>query len=93
LVVGHIQSHEVQTQNPHFQGLMMPGENGVCQIIKACVTVSTLIALTGAFRVIKAALDGPCGLTRGTRYAFWPTQFAYGLITLNIIDEHHRPDS
>ena len=35
----------------------MSGKDRVGQIIKACVTVVTLIALTGGFRVIKATLD------------------------------------
>ena len=44
----------------------MFGKDGVSQIIKALVTVVTLIALTGRFRVIKAALDDVLRLTRGT---------------------------
>jgi hypothetical protein len=65
----------------------MSGKDGVRQIIKACVTVGTLIALTCRFRVIKAALDGPCGLTRWARDTIWPAQLADGLITLHIIDQ------
>ena len=57
LLIRYIQSHEIQTQRPDFQRLMMARKNGVGQIIKACVTVVTLVALTGGFRVIKAALD------------------------------------
>jgi hypothetical protein len=72
LVVGQIQAHEVQTQYPHLERLMMSGKNGVRQIIKTCVTVGTLIALTGEFRVITAALDDLCGLTRWTLDAVWP---------------------
>src|SRR6266851_6818011 len=56
-------------------------------IIKVCVAVSTLIALTGGFRVIKAALDDLLGLTRGARDAVGPAQLADGLITLHIIDQ------
>src|SRR6266849_2469903 len=66
---------------------MMSRKNGVGQIIKACVTGGTLIALTGQFRVIKAALDDLFGLTRWTRDAVWPAQLTYSLITLNIIDQ------
>jgi len=66
---------------------MMAGKNGVGQLIKACVTGVTLLALTGGFRVIKAALDDLFGLTRGARDAVWPAQLAYRLITLNIIDQ------
>src|SRR5712691_8620735 len=87
LFVGQIQAHEIQTQHPHFQRLMMSSKNGVGQIIKALVTVVTLIALTGQCRVIKAALHDLLGLTRGTRDAVWPAQCAYGLITLHIIDQ------
>ena len=65
----------------------MSGKNGVSQIIKTFVTVGTLIALTCGFRIIKAALDDLCGLTRGALDAVWPSQLAYGLITLTIIDQ------
>ena len=65
----------------------MSRKNGVGQIIKAFVTVVTFVALTGRFRVIKAALDNLFGFTRGACDAVWPTQFADGLITLYIIDE------
>src|SRR6516162_6963611 len=66
---------------------MMSRENGICQIIKACVTVMTLIALTGGFRVIQATLDDVFGLTTGTFDAVRPAQFAYCLIALTIIDQ------
>ena len=82
----YIQSHKIQTQNPHFQGLMMSRKNGVCQIIKACIAVFTLITLTGQFLIIKAALHDVFGLTRWTLYAFWPAQLTYSLITLTIIE-------
>jgi hypothetical protein len=44
---------------------MMARKDGVGQIIKASVTVVTLVALTGGFRVIKTTLDDVFGLTRG----------------------------
>src|SRR5215470_3449337 len=66
---------------------MMSGKDGVGQIIKAFVTVVTLIALTGRLRVIKAALDDLVGLTRWAGDTIWPAQLTDGLITLDIIDE------
>src|SRR5262252_7771534 len=66
---------------------MMSGKDGVSQIIKAFVTVVTLIALPGGFRVIKAALDDLGGLTRWAGDTIWPAQLTDGLITLDIIDE------
>jgi len=66
---------------------MMSCKNSVRQVIKPCVTVGTLIALTGWFRVIKAALDDLLRLTRWTRDAIWPTQLTDGLVTLDVIDQ------
>ena len=66
---------------------MMARTDGVGQIIKASVTVVTLVALTGGFRVIKTTLDDLFGLTRGAGDTVRPASFAYGLITLNLIDQ------
>src|SRR5215471_9226750 len=87
LLIREIQSHEIQTQHPDFQRLMMSCKNGVGQVIKTCVTILTLVALTGQLRVIKAALDDLFGLTRWAGDTIWPAQLTDGPITLGIIDE------
>jgi hypothetical protein len=48
-------SHEIQTQYPDCQRLLMSRKNGVGQVINTCVTVVTLVALMGRLRVIKTA--------------------------------------
>ena len=65
----------------------MSRKNGVRHIIKALVTVVTLVALTSRFRVIQATFDDLFGRTRGACDALWPAQFAYRLITLHIIHQ------
>ena len=65
----------------------MASKDRVGQIIKACVTVVTLIALTGRCRIIKAALDDLFRLTRRTPDAIRPAQLTNRLITLHIIDK------
>src|SRR5215510_8371447 len=87
LLVRQVEAHEIQTQDPDFQRLMMAGKNRVGQIIEACVTVVTLIALTSRFRIIKAALDNVLRRTRSTGDAIGPTQLPKGLITLDGIDQ------
>src|SRR4030095_4735704 len=82
-----MQSHEIETQHPDFQRLMMARKNGVGQIIKAGIAVVALIALACRFRVIEAALDDLGRLTRWTRHAVWPAQLTDGLIALHIINE------
>ena len=65
----------------------MAGKDGVRQIIKAFVTVVSLIALPSRFGVIKATLDDLCRLTRGARNTIGPAQFTDRLITLGIVNE------
>jgi hypothetical protein len=65
----------------------MSSKDGVSQIIKALVAVVALIALTGRFGVIKAALDNMLRLTRRALDAIGPAQLTNGLITLHIIDK------
>ena len=65
----------------------MSSKDSVSQIIKASVTVVTLIALTGGFRIIKAALDHMSRLASGTLDTIGPAQLTNGLITLHIIDK------
>src|SRR4029453_4261893 len=87
LLIRYIQAHKIQTQDPHFQRLVMARKNGVGQIIKAGIAVVALIALACRFCVIEAALDDLGGLTRRTCNAVWPAQLADGLIALHIINE------
>src|SRR5262245_5277826 len=87
LLIRYIQAHEIQTQYPYFQRLMMSRKNRVCQIVKPCLTVVTLIALTSWLCVIKATLDDLLRFARGARDAVWPALLADRLIALHIIDE------
>src|SRR5262245_21529882 len=87
LLIRPIQPHKIQTQDPHFQRLMMSSKDGVGQSIKPCVTVVTFIALTSWFRVIKATLHNLFRLTRGTHNAVGPAQLTNRLITLHLVDE------
>src|SRR2546425_8245754 len=66
---------------------MMSSKDRVGQIIKAFITVVTLITLTSRFCIIKAAFDHMLRLTRGTCDAIGPAQLTNGLITLHVIDE------
>ena len=66
---------------------MMSSKDRVGQIIKAFITVVTLVTLTRRFCIIKAAFDHMLRLTRGTLDAIRPAQLTHRLITLHIIDE------
>src|SRR5712691_1930040 len=66
---------------------MMSSKDRVGPIIKAFITVVTLITLTSRFCIIKAAFDHMLRLTRRTCDAIGPAQLTNGLITLHVIDE------
>src|SRR5437899_12920737 len=66
---------------------MMSSKDRVGQIIKAFITVVTLITLTSRFCIIKAAFDHMLRLTRGTCDAVGPAQLTNGLIRLHVINE------
>src|SRR5262245_47744062 len=87
LLIRHVESHEIQAQYTDVQRLMMASKDRVGQIIKAFVTVATLIALPCRFRVIETTRDDLLRLTRWTRDTVWPTQLTARLITLHRIDQ------
>ncbi|WP_374089578.1 hypothetical protein [Methylomicrobium lacus] len=57
LGVGQVQTHEVQTQHPNGQRLVMTCQHGAGQVVKALVARLALIALAEALRPSKAASD------------------------------------
>ena len=65
----------------------MSSKDRVGPIIKACITVVTLLTLTSRFCIITAAFDHMLRRTRGTCDAIGPAQLTNGLITLHVIDE------
>ena len=87
MLIRQVQAHEIQSQYPYFERLMISSKNGVRQVIKAPVAVMTLIALTGGFGIIKAALNDLLRLARWARNTVRPPQPSNGLITLDSIDE------
>jgi len=65
----------------------MSSKDRVGPIIKAFITVVTLLTLTSRFCIITAAFDHRLRRTRGTCDAIGPAQLTNGLITLHVIDE------
>jgi len=56
LLRGEIQTHEIQTQDPGAQRLMMAFKDGAAQIVKLIPTRLALIALPMGLMRVKAAL-------------------------------------
>lgn len=87
LLIGQIQSHEVEAQDPNFKGLMMPGKDGTGKVVETLSAFFTLITLPGRFFFIETSSDNSPGVTKWTLSSFWPAQLSYSVITLCIIDQ------
>ena len=56
LIVGNIESHQIQAGNPNLKGLVMSCENSVSQVIKITGAMLTLIVLAIGLHCIMAVL-------------------------------------
>ena len=59
LLIGEIESHQIQTENPFPQRLMVMSEDGVGQIVKVAPTRVAMVALALALAFIAPAFDHP----------------------------------
>jgi len=85
LVVGQVQHHEIEAQYSYFKRLMMPCKNGAGWVIEAFMTIFALIALPIGLLFIETSSDDSSEITKRTLPAFWPTQFAHGVVALSVI--------
>ncbi len=87
LLVGQVQPHEIQTQYPYLEGLMMSSEDGACKVIKPFAAIFTFITLSGRFFFIKTPFDYSFGITIRTLTSFRPAQLPNSVVTLRIINQ------
>jgi hypothetical protein len=73
LVIREIEPHEIQTQDPDPQGLMMAGKDRVGQIVKASLAGLAQVALTLGLGIIASLLGNLKTITMGTKDTIWPT--------------------
>jgi hypothetical protein len=66
---------------------MMPGKDGVSQIVEALATALAEITLTLGLGVVATVLGHLNVLTSWTTDAVWPTQGTEGLKAFSVVDE------
>jgi hypothetical protein len=87
VAVREVESHEIQAQYPHSQGLMMASKDRIRQSVKASLAGLAQVALTLGLRVIASLLGNIKTITMGARDPVWPAEGADRLKTFSIIDE------
>ena len=96
LLVGEVQPHEVQDQDPDPERLVVAGEDGVGQVIEAPAAGPALVPLPMRLGLIPALLDDLGRIAVGAAGAVRPAEVADHLVALGVvddpqdIDEHHR---
>jgi hypothetical protein len=69
---------------------MMPGKDGVSQIVEALATGLAQVSLTLGLSVVATVLGHFSGLTSWTTDAVWPTQGPDGLKAFSVVDGSNR---
>ena len=87
LLVGEVQPHEVQAQDPDPQRLMMAGEDRIGQVVEPLTAAVAVVALTFGLGVVPAVLGDPVGATPGAPHAIGPAHRPDGLEALGVVDE------
>lgn len=92
LRVGQVQSHEIQTQNPNPQRLMMPRQHCARQIVKIAMTPCTSLFLSRRLGGVATLFRDIRRDTMRTTDPVGPPQLANGVVALNIVQQILKVD-
>ncbi|MCS6909001.1 MAG: hypothetical protein NZM11_00290 [Anaerolineales bacterium] len=87
LLIRQVQLHQIETQHPHLQRLMMTFKDRLRQIIKLALTGLTFIPLTFSLLRVKPPFRDLRRPTPGPVRAFRPTQLAKHFVILGFIHQ------
>jgi hypothetical protein len=87
LLVRQVQAHEVKTQDPEPQRLMMAGENSVGEVVEARLTGQAPVALPVPLPLVMAVSRHLVAAALRALHALGPTQMPDGLEASGIVDQ------
>jgi hypothetical protein len=95
LLVREIQSHEIKTEDPDPQRLVMASEDRTSQVVEEFLTGLATVALPLRLGRIMTLFRNPQRVAMGASHALGPAQLANRFVTLPVVDEildvDHRP--
>ena len=92
LLIGQVQPHEIQTQDPGRQGLVMAREDGLGEIVEAAVAVLAAVALSVRLGFVGAVLGDVFGRASRASDPVGPAQLPHGFKALGVVDEVFNVD-
>src|SRR3954471_9235631 len=87
LLIGEVQAHEVQDQDPDPQRPVMSGEDRIGQVIEATAAGPTFVPLSLRFGFIPALLDDRIRVAVRAADAVGPAEVADHLVALGVVDD------
>ncbi len=92
LGVRQIQPHEIQTQDPHPERLMMPRQHRTREIVKVAMATFTTIFLPRRLGGIPSLLGDRRHATVRATDPFGPAQLTDGFVALGIVQQGLKVD-
>jgi hypothetical protein len=87
LTVRQVPSHQVQTEHPDPQRLMLSGKDGVGSVTQVSPTLLTLVALAVWLGLVLATLHDLSTATLRAAYPSFPPQLAHRFVALGIVNQ------
>jgi hypothetical protein len=92
LLIGEVQTHQVQMHHSGAEGQMPALENGARQMIKLGITGQALVPLPITIAVKMSPFEDLFGVTLEALDVFLPAQVTDDLVTLRIINQLFQVD-
>jgi hypothetical protein len=92
LLIGKIQAHHVQANDPRTKRLVMPFKNRIGEIVELFLAGLAFISLPSVLRTMKPALGNIFRITSRATQSIRPTEIANTLETLFVIEQGVNPD-
>jgi hypothetical protein len=92
LLIGKVQAHEVEAQNPHTQRLVVPGQHRIGEIVEAGRTRLAPIPLPSRLRVVAPVPDHRRAAAPGATHALWPAVLAHEGEALGVVQQAGKVD-
>src|SRR5262249_46742718 len=80
-----VEPHQIQTQDPLAQRLMVMREDRIGQIVKIAVTSLAVIALPFTLALVQPTSPGSVGLTPDASDAIRPAYLAHTLVAFRVV--------